>query len=288
MDISNNGEPLMIIRPSRVTSSVLILFIVAITLLVFKTNQFWQFDEPNDDWLKANGIVDVEPGHNTLPEATLVLDLDRARGRNAPSSLAANPYLKAVSARWNNFRVEDALALAHSRSIGSLDLSFNRLGDAGAYAFHASGTKELRLDQNGIGDLGAIALASNQNIQVLSLNHNMIDDGGAEALSHNNTIQQLYIGDNNVGNTGASALARNSTIKTLYLDGNEIGDSGAEAFSTNKTLKVLYIANNKITEAGIKHLLHWKRERLLSANPVTVVVSVPRELPVAPVAYEKE
>eukprot|EP00811_Abedinium_folium_P011477 NODE_20627_length_789_cov_6.936556.p2 GENE.NODE_20627_length_789_cov_6.936556~~NODE_20627_length_789_cov_6.936556.p2 ORF type:complete len:138 (-),score=24.77 NODE_20627_length_789_cov_6.936556:13-426(-) len=91
--------------------------------------------------------------------------------------------------------------LDHNRTLTSLFLSRNEIGDAGAQAL-------------------AKALRSNNHLEYLSLSGNEIGDAGAQAL--------------------AAMLHQNRTLKDLCLYSNEIGDAGTQALSKakEKTLDV--------------------------------------------------
>ncbi|KAF9110697.1 hypothetical protein BGX30_007888, partial [Mortierella sp. GBA39] len=97
----------------------------------------------------------------------------------------------------------------------------------------------LNLDDNKIGDNGAVALSealkTNSTMTTLNLRHNRIEDNGAvalsEALKTNSTLTTLDLYYNSIGDNGAVALSQalktNLTLTTLNLGSNGIGENGA-------------------------------------------------------------
>ena len=100
------------------------------------------------------------------------------------------------------------------------DLSYNKLGESGAYevskALQANLTlKHFFLSSNTIGVRGALSIAV--------------------ALCHNHTLEDLDISNNEILNDGAIAIA--------------------ECLKTNRTLKFLNVSHNNITEIGVTEVI---------------------------------
>ena len=114
----------------------------------------------------------------------------------------------------------------------SLTLDGNWLGDEGALAGARLGAcTTLRLKTAGIGDAGAVALASSPAFEVLEaldLSENHVGDEGAKAFAltpHFPVLARLLLQYNAIGEEGAEALAgteRLASLKVLGLDGNAI------------------------------------------------------------------
>src|SRR5690606_17248647 len=129
------------------------------------------------------------------------------------------PKLEIVGFRHNHLDLSAAEILAQSH-LDTLFLENNQIGDAGAIAL-AKGTQypNLYLDNNEIGDEGAIALASNNSLNSLGLGQNKISNSGAIALS-GATLFYLNVSDNQIEKEGIDALLFQSNINFLVLQGN--------------------------------------------------------------------
>ena len=121
------------------------------------------------------------------------------------------------------------------KSLDTLDLSYNRLGDVGAVCLagalkHCSYLKQLQLNRNIIGDEGAMALARclqtcNQ-LTTLNLSDNEIGDSGALCLGNYlkdcNCLQTLRLNHNLISGCGAVGVAE-GVKHCRYLHTLEIG-----------------------------------------------------------------
>jgi Ran GTPase-activating protein (RanGAP) involved in mRNA processing and transport len=141
-----------------------------------------------------------------------------------------------------------ALLLKVNASLNRLDLDNNTIGDAGAVALapafkSMASLKELYLYNNQIGDAGATELApafkSMASLNWLFLSNNQIGDAGAAALAPAfktmASLEKLYLYNNQIGDSGAAALATAlpsmASLKELSIGGNQIGDAGAVALA---------------------------------------------------------
>eukprot|EP00899_Mesostigma_viride_P009369 jgi/Mesvir1/18433/Mv14298-RA.4 len=173
-----------------------------------------------------------------------------------------------------------ALQSNHSSALTSIQLSYNRLGDAAARSLSKLVAAEdcplrfLRLIGCEIGDVGAVALAHaltiNLRCQLRELNlcnNNDIGNLGANAFASalrvNPTLRLLDLGDSGIGNAGAVALAgalgHNRSLISLSLRQTMIADEGASALSAallvNGTLTSLDLAGCSIGDAGAMSFL---------------------------------
>ena len=133
-----------------------------------------------------------------------------------------------------------------------------------------SSRRELNLNRNMIGNVGAASLAkafpTMPNLEALGLNSNQIGDEGAEALARGlaslPNLQHLHLDSNQIGDGGVEALAKVfhslPELRQLWLSYNNIGDVGAQgmakALPNIPKLENFQIQDNKITEAGRKKL----------------------------------
>ncbi|XP_072892488.1 NACHT, LRR and PYD domains-containing protein 3-like isoform X3 [Hemitrygon akajei] len=139
-----------------------------------------------------------------------------------------------------------ASALSTNPLLTGLDLSENKLGDAGV-------------------KIVSVALRNPEcKIQKLRLTHVSLTDSGTEnlasALSANPSLTELNLSDNHLGDSGVklvSAALRNPEckIQKLWLDNVGLTDSGAEdlvsALSTNPSLTVLNLGYNSLTDRSV-------------------------------------
>jgi Ran GTPase-activating protein (RanGAP) involved in mRNA processing and transport len=143
-----------------------------------------------------------------------------------------------------------------NRNLITLDLSFNSLGEEGADEVgtllrYNDTLKEIRLDGNGIADLGASCVLGGlvkgdedgcrySALELLSLASNGMTDESAEYLYHyleqpGCRLRSLNLANNEITSNGAALLAErvseaNCTLRTLIVEDNKIGDGGAQAF----------------------------------------------------------
>eukprot|EP00811_Abedinium_folium_P015021 NODE_2399_length_2219_cov_16.047323.p1 GENE.NODE_2399_length_2219_cov_16.047323~~NODE_2399_length_2219_cov_16.047323.p1 ORF type:complete len:643 (-),score=182.62 NODE_2399_length_2219_cov_16.047323:205-2133(-) len=133
----------------------------------------------------------------------------------------------------------------------TLDLSENRLGDAGVAALapvlarHACALSELDLGWNSVGARGAGALV-------------------AEVLTGGSALRRLDLSCNDLGDAGASVLStalacRGQALRVLRLDGNRIGAAGARALAIAIVadacnLRELELGRNQVGPAGAEAL----------------------------------
>jgi Ran GTPase-activating protein (RanGAP) involved in mRNA processing and transport len=143
-----------------------------------------------------------------------------------------------------------------NRNLITLDLSFNSLGEEGADEVgtllrYNDTLKEIRLDGNGIADLGLRCVVGGlldgdkdgcryTGLELLSLSSNMMTDEAAEYLHHylkqpGCRLRSLNLANNEITSNGAALLAEriseaNCTLRNLIVEENKIGDDGAQAF----------------------------------------------------------
>ncbi len=130
--------------------------------------------------------------------------------------------------------------------------------------------KSVVLHKNGIGDAGAVALASvlesNPTVETVGLNKNAVGNTGATALAAalatpTSAVAALKLEDNRIGDEGVLALAEilarpESPLKTLRLSGNKFGGVAAAA-----VLKV------KLSKPGVDVSAAITTETEVDVNP---------------------
>lgn len=183
--------------------------------------------------------------------------------------------------------------LAANRSLTSLTLNGNAIGDQGAKVLanvlrtgSCSALAWLDVGRACIGEPGGRALAEALRspacaLTGLSLEWNRLRSVSAltEALLHNTVLRSLHLGGGNArGNAKASHVAallrQNSTLQSLGLEWTALTDAGvtevADALSVNRHLTRLDLRGNDIREAGVAAL-----SAALQANPSSALVALP-------------
>jgi NLR family CARD domain-containing protein 3 len=135
--------------------------------------------------------------------------------------------------------------LARNTVVTTLNLKNNNAGggaiDIGVALAKSRTLMSIELDHNGIGDSGLVAIADalleNNVLTKLSLNGNRVGPAGAVALARclrqNSCLQRLGLGQSSLADDGAAAIAdalkSNTSLTELDLNGNKISDVGAMA-----------------------------------------------------------
>lgn len=159
---------------------------------------------------------------------------------------------------------ESAILLAgtlkQNNFIKNVNLTGNHIGDKGAIALASVNNLEaLNLYSNYIDNEGAIALAKS-NFKSLSLKENFIetikeDNILINAFIENKSIINLDLYNNNLSELFVSQLIiNNKSIKTLNLSLNNITDNVLARTKENTTLKELFLDRNNITDKGIEYI----------------------------------
>jgi Ran GTPase-activating protein (RanGAP) involved in mRNA processing and transport len=164
---------------------------------------------------------------------------------------------------------------------GRLDLCKQNLGVAGCdlitTALATNRTiVSLLLGTNGIGDIGATAVAEsirqNDRLKIVYLGCNAITAAGiaslSAALAQSKTITGLWLKRNPIGAEGAkhiaTMLATNQSIRTLDLVHTQIGFEGVKSIvevlmASNKSIDRLYLGGNDLDVDGAKLLARLLR-----------------------------
>lgn len=177
-----------------------------------------------------------------------------------------------ISSKGGNV-IAKAIESSTDCNLRILDISSNKIGDAGIQSFAKFLTMDKKLESFfagciNIGPEGALHLATvlefNYKLRHLKLQGNEIGPVGAkflvEGLAKNQStaLEDLDLSYNAIGFEGAAdiaqALTKNSKLTHLNLCGNGIGSGGcrkiAEALKYNLSLRELTLTNNQIENAG--------------------------------------
>ena len=225
--------------------------------------------------------------------------LDDTAATALADSLRTNDCVTSIELRKNRFthiaveRLAPALA-AHN--IHRLDISQNRLGTKGGTALASVLTssswpalRTLIVNDCAVGDQGAramcIALEVHYRLEELRLRGNGIGSIGASALAALLEVTNAVIIDlswNNLSGKGALSLVTNIgpnySLRECYLSHNGIDDHAAKSMlaelTTNSKLRVLDVSYNHITEQSCAVLFrelgeHSNLQQLkMDGNPI--------------------
>lgn len=213
------------------------------------------------------------------------LDLSKSNiGNEGASSicfaLARHPALTSLSLSANqiNGPLESLQALLTTcKTLKSLSLSKNRLGDDGAKALFSiletsSSLQVLDVSDNGIERPGAQAfgeaLLRTKSLRTVNFSKNSIFNDGCQAicsaLERNKTVTSLELSDSNVSLEGSRALAKmlleNVTLSRLVFQKQNLKRTEgtrpiAEALQDNETLIDLDLSDNHLGSEGASLLI---------------------------------
>jgi hypothetical protein len=208
----------------------------------------------------SESITDLHLDHRPITEDAAV-----ALSKTLPAH-DETEHLSLVNTNLNDTTVKPIAEVLEKLSLKTLNLSKNKIGDAGAEELSKgiaqnSSLSELNLEDNQIGDHGVNTLAANiaakPTLTSVNLNGNKIGASGAKAIAEhlgNSPLPHLNLNKNNLGDEGAQAIAQflktNKTVSHVNLSGNGIGDRGAaalcQALGSDALVTDIDLSNNNI------------------------------------------
>lgn len=208
----------------------------------------------NSDFLKLLQSIENNAGKSLRLSGC---SFTQEQKRQLCHAIANNKSLTSLKIFRENFGPEEAEILAQNTSLNKLSLEDNQVGDNGAIALSNNNSiTKLTLWNNNIGPEGAKALAQNHSLTELSLCENNIGLEGAIALSQNTSITALHLGENHLGPESALAMANNKSLKILNIRDNDLGDQGAKALAQNTVCTAISLDNTNIHDEGLIALAH--------------------------------
>ncbi|XP_051865133.1 uncharacterized protein LOC127566659 [Pristis pectinata] len=180
---------------------------------------------------------------------------------------------------WTSWSEDPVWALNAKDTLMDVNLSGNKLGDAGVKLLAAALTitkyevQKLQLQRVGFSDSGAedlfSALSTNRSLTELDLCYNELGDSGVKLVSEDLRdpeckIQKLSLCRVGLTESGAedlvSALRTNGSLTELDLGDNELGDSGVKLVSAvlrdpECKIKRLGLEKVNLTDSGAEDLL---------------------------------
>lgn len=202
----------------------------------------------SDNNIGPNGIADLK-----LNEIdTLILDNNNLGDDGVDKLFKAIPHINILSLKNNHLTDKTASTLEKiSLPRDNLDLSDNHITVVGIrYLVKNPSLKTLRINNNFIGDDGAIALANKASLDMIMASNNQLTDTAAIEISKHINLKEVILSNNKITAKGAHALASNPDLRYLDLSHNRIGDDGIKAFIHNYYLEWLFVSDNQIGPEG--------------------------------------
>ena len=230
---------------------------------------------------RRNQIGDV--GIQALATRNVIkwLDLSHsACGIDGARALGQNKSIERLDLSECNLSDAHVVEIANNKTISSLILAYNRIGEFGVSGIAAlagnTSIKQLSLRGNFIeaeaaeilgrstsiahldlsdtgiedGILHAL-LATNNSLKTLHLNLGYLGHGAAVTLSMNRSIAALsLLACDGIGAAGLALIASNTELRWLCLDAAFIGDAGAAAIAGSRSLTELQLEENRLTDDG--------------------------------------
>ncbi len=210
-----------------------------------------------------------------VPLRSLALD-DNSLGRVGAAFLAATPAfssLTKLSLSECGLGIGGAEELANAMfpALEELDVSKNRLGDAGVVALTSRrhSVQKLDIEDDTIGPEGVQALArSGWPLRSLSLCTNRIDDEATRAFAEAKWphLTELTLDDNDVTPTGLEALLTSTTMPALAglsLRTNLLGPTSfAHVGAAARHLRKLQLTHNRLSDKGLSAICAAPWEQL--------------------------
>jgi Leucine-rich repeat (LRR) protein len=169
--------------------------------------------------------------------------------------------VKNLTASFAGLTPDDAMQIAAHRSITSLDLSSNMLGDAGLKHLASlpllTSFNARRNFLTPFTDEGMKEVAKMGSLKVLDLGANRLRAVDVEPLGADSVLtalKELRLDYNNLGARGAQIVAKLPSLESIDLEANRILDVGAEAVGAHRSIKSATLTMNGITAKGTKAL----------------------------------
>lgn len=148
-----------------------------------------------------------------------------------------------------------------------LDLTGNHLLKLPSKTFqYQKRLKEMRLNNNKIGQIEADTFHGMESLQILNLRGNLVDQLEQNSFSSLLNLEELNLGQNRIALIHPDAFYRLYNLKILYLDDNSLTNIPAEAFLPLTNLAELFIGVNSFTTLEKNAFEKLKKLTTLSLN----------------------
>lgn len=178
-------------------------------------------------------------------EDTLVVTCDETNLDVMP--IALNPSIRQLIMKGNKIKSIDS-AIQFYPDLEFLDLSGNHLLKLPSRTFqYQRKLKEMRLNDNKIGQLESGTFTGMESLELLNLRGNLIDVLGDRLFSSLSKIVELNLGQNRISEIKENAFLYLYNLKILYLDDNSLSHVPGESFAPLNNLAELFIGVNSFT-----------------------------------------
>jgi Leucine-rich repeat (LRR) protein len=180
--------------------------------------------------------------------------------------IALNPSIKQLIMKKNKIKsIESAIQFYPDLEL--LDLSGNHLLKLPSRTFqYQKKLKEMRLNNNKIGQVEAETFHGMESLQILNLRGNLIDQLEHNSFSSLLSLEELNLGQNRIAEIKSDAFYRLYNLKILYLDDNSLNNVPAESFLPLTNLAELFIGVNSFTSLEKNSFEKLKKLTSLSLN----------------------
>lgn len=197
-------------------------------------------------------------------EDTLVVTCDETNLDVMP--IALNPSIRQLIMKRNKIKSIES-AIQFYPDLEYLDLSGNHLLKLPPKTFqYQKRLKEMRLNNNKIGQIESGTFLGMESLQLLNLRGNLIDVLENRLFSPLFNLEELNLGQNRISEIKLDAFLHLSNLKILYLDDNSLNHVPAESFAPLTNLAELFIGVNSFTTLERSAFEKLKKLTTLSLN----------------------
>lgn len=180
--------------------------------------------------------------------------------------IALNPSIKQLIMKKNKIKSIES-AIQFYPDLEYLDLSGNHLLKLPSRTFqYQKKLKEMRLNNNKIGQIEADTFHGMESLQILNLRGNLVDQLEHNSFSSLLNLEELNLGQNRIAEIKSDAFYRLYNLKILYLDDNSLNHVPAESFLPLTNLAELFVGVNSFTTLEKNAFEKLKKLTTLSLN----------------------
>lgn len=180
--------------------------------------------------------------------------------------IALNPSIKQLIMKNNKIKSIES-AIQFYPDLEFLDLSGNHLLKLPSKTFqYQKRLREMRLNNNKIGQIEADTFHGMESLQILNLRGNLVDLLEHNSFSSLMSLEELNLGQNRISEIKSDAFYRLNNLKILYIDDNSLSHVPAESFLPLANLAELFIGMNSFTSLEKNSFERLKKLTTLSLN----------------------
>jgi hypothetical protein len=160
------------------------------------------------------------------------------------------------------------IGLAHQRSLETVDMYDDQLGDAEMSEFDGL-TRLHRLSlwlNENITSAGLHHLENTTELRCLEISQTQIDDAAMPVIGQMKMLSSLGLSKTRITDAGLESLKSLKSLHELDLDGTSVTDTGLESLKSLKNLHELDLDDTKVTDTGLESLKSLKDLQNLRLN----------------------